>query len=759
MMTISAQNDRSATILVVDDDPTGLGVIVDCLKEYGFRVIVSRDGESGVKRAGYMRPDLILLDVMMPGIDGFETCRRLKTNEHTSDIPVMFMTAAADMIDKIKGFKVGAVDYITKPFQIEEVRTRVETHLALRQAQQELQEKNAQLQQEIAERQRVNARLAGLNECLATLGTDYAENVNRLTALCGELLGSTCALYNRLDAGMLCSRGQWNTPPDYNPQDNPDGHICYDVIRQADAEPLVIRNLPKTPYARTDPNVQRYQLATYIGQVVTCGDECVGSLCVVYQHDYAPGDNDLWLLGIIASALASEENRKRAEKVLQRAKAEAEAAQRASERANRAKSEFLANMSHELRTPLNVILGMSEVLQEGTFGKLNDKMFDFVGKIHKSGRHLLQLINDILDLSKIAAGKLELEIAPASIKSVCETSLMFVKQLALKKRITVVSNCDHAVTTFQADELRIKQILINLLTNAVKFTPAGGSVGLEVTGKPERQQITFVVWDTGIGIAEVDLERLFQPFEQVKHGTHSQHTEGTGLGLALVQRLVDLHGGSMSMESEIGRGSRFTVSLPWNTPLLPSSKTVDGNRPIDVSLEVPDQELTPQPPLLGKEKTGMSPSRLRPLSLYERGPGGEFFINQQPATILIAEDSVDTMQIFASYLTSKGYRIILAENGKEAVAGAKKGSPDLILMDIQMPEMNGLEAIRRIRADEAMKNSPIIALTASAMPEDRQRCLNAGADAYLSTPVKLQELSEKIETLLLTEEPLSGQKS
>jgi len=231
-------------------------------------------------------------------------------------------------------------------------------------------------------------------------------------------------------------------------------------------------------------------------------------------------------------------------------------------RASRHKDEFLANMSHELRNPLNVILGMSEALQDQIYGELNGKVLNGLRRIEESGRHLLQLITDILDISKIGAGKLELTIGPVSVKSVCEASVMFIKQLAYKKRIKVVSTCDQNITTFRADELRLKQVLVNLLSNAVKFTPEGGSVGLEVEGDPEQQRITFTVWDTGTGIAEEDMERLFQPFEQLER-TRSHHHEGTGLGLSLVYRLVELHGGSISVESEVGKGSRFTVSLPW----------------------------------------------------------------------------------------------------------------------------------------------------------------------------------------------------
>jgi PAS domain S-box-containing protein len=231
-------------------------------------------------------------------------------------------------------------------------------------------------------------------------------------------------------------------------------------------------------------------------------------------------------------------------------------------RTSRIKDEFLANMSHELRTPLNAILGMSEALQEQVYGPLNEKQLKSLRSIEESGYHLLSLINDILDVSKIEAGKLKLEVGPVSVESVCQASLGLIKQDAHKKQLKISSSFDNAVTIIQADKRRLKQILVNLLSNAVKFTPEGGAIGLEVVGDAEGEAVHFTVWDTGIGILEEDMGRLFQPFVQLDSSL-SRRYAGTGLGLSLVYRLADMHGGSVSLESEVGKGSRFTVSLPW----------------------------------------------------------------------------------------------------------------------------------------------------------------------------------------------------
>jgi PAS domain S-box-containing protein len=232
-------------------------------------------------------------------------------------------------------------------------------------------------------------------------------------------------------------------------------------------------------------------------------------------------------------------------------------------KASRLKDEFIANMSHELRTPLNAILGISEGLQEGIYGSVNNKQINHLQSIVKYGHHLLNLINDILEVAKIDAGKLALDIQPVSIKSVCSACLQSIGQKALEKNLQISSNLDGTITNFQASQRCLKEILMRLLNNAVKFTPEGGSIGIEVVGDRERGMVHFTVWDTGIGISEDDMELLFQPFVQLDGGL-SRSYPGTGLGLTLVNKLTELHEGSVSVESKLNQGSRFTVSLPWN---------------------------------------------------------------------------------------------------------------------------------------------------------------------------------------------------
>jgi PAS domain S-box-containing protein len=370
-------------------------------------------------------------------------------------------------------------------------------------------------------------------------------------------------------------------------------------------------------------------------------------------------------------------------------------------RAARLKDEFLAAMSHELRTPLNAVLGMAEVMRDQLHGPLNPAQLEMVGIVEESGRHLLALINDILDLSKIEAGKLDLQVEEVPIELTAQSSVRFVREQAMRKKLDLTCTVDPTLETVQADHRRLKQVLVNLLSNAVKFTPEGGRVGLEVAADPVAGGVRFTVWDTGIGIARADFDRIFQPFEQIDSRLARRY-EGTGLGLALVRRMVAMHGGTLSLDSEPGQGSRFSVFLP------------------QVRFSHPPMPVEP----------GLVPAA----AARPRVPNGAIHV-------LVAEDNEANQKMLLGYLQAHGYRTSLATQGEEAVQMATALCPEIIVMDVQMPGVDGLEAIRRIRADPQVAHIPIIALTAMAMNGDRDRCIAAGATDYLSKPVMLSELA------------------
>ena len=369
-------------------------------------------------------------------------------------------------------------------------------------------------------------------------------------------------------------------------------------------------------------------------------------------------------------ALAANVNRMNDE--LRRLYAELEAA-------SRHKSEFLANMSHELRTPLNAIIGFSQVLRDEMVGPVNEKQAEYLDDISSSGNHLLSLINDVLDLSKVEAGQIELEVHPFSLREALERGVVMVRERATEDGVRVAFAADPEVDVVDGDERRIKQVIFNLLSNAVKFTPAGGEV--DVSATRANGEVRVSVADTGPGIAPEDRERIFEEFQQSETGVGQR--EGTGLGLALSKRFVELHGGRIWVESEVGHGSTFTFALAREV-----DHVMTGER------------------------------------------------------ILVVEDNEKNMKLFRDVLVATGYRTLEATTGGEAVDMASEHTPDLVLMDIQLPDLDGVEALHRLRADERTATIPILALTAQAMQGDRERFLAEGFDGYVSKPVNVRELIE-----------------
>jgi len=462
----------------------------------------------------------------------------------------------------------------------------------------------------------------------------------------------------------------------------------------------------------------------YYGTPLIVKGEVKGVLETYHRTPLAFGPEQLDFLETLARQAAIAIENAQLFQGLQRANTELE--QRVAERtaelqnlnrelqyANRAKGEFLTTMSHDLRTPLNNILSISEFLLEQHRDTLSEMQTTSVRTIESNGHHLLALINNIFDVSMIDAGKFEIEPQVIDVDKLCQSSLAFVQAQAVQKSVSLAYVEDKAVSMIHADPLRLKQILVNLLTNAVKFTPSGGQVTLQVHSDMANDHIQFSITDTGIGISAEDLKQFFQVIAQTDRKLQAPF-DGTGLGLALIQRLTDLHGGSLHVDSDgvPGKGSRFTVSLPAGQHLW---KLQAGNQNEN------EPAIAQETPVNGPHKR---------------------------TTILLAEDNEATIVSLRDYLEGYGYEVVSAHDGLEARAKAEQIKPHLILMDIQMPVMDGLEAIKRLRADARFAATPIIALTALSIPGDRERCFEAGANEYLNKPVKLKMVLNSIETLL-----------
>jgi DNA-binding response OmpR family regulator/anti-sigma regulatory factor (Ser/Thr protein kinase) len=365
--------------------------------------------------------------------------------------------------------------------------------------------------------------------------------------------------------------------------------------------------------------------------------------------------------------------------------------------ADRLKSEFLANMSHELRTPLNAVIGFSEILEARDFGDLNAKQERYVGNILSSGKHLLRLINDILDLSKVEAGKMDLHPQEFSLNGAIEDVVNVLQTLVQRKSQDLEARVPPRLNLV-ADEGKVKQILYNLLSNAIKFTPEKGAVSIVV--KVRDDAVSIAVTDTGVGIRKEDLPRLFHAFQQLD-GSHSRQYEGTGLGLALTKRFAELHGGRVEVKSAPGQGSTFTVILP--------------RKPQPRAAQIPADEV------------------LRDLGVRA--------VQDASRTILVAEDDPKTRELLTLYLNQGGYQVVLAGDGEEAVRLARETSPLAITLDVMLPGRDGFQTLHALKADPATRDIPVMMLS---IVEDKQLAFSLGAADYLVKPVQRDTLLSRL---------------
>ncbi|HSS60933.1 MAG TPA: response regulator [Candidatus Limnocylindrales bacterium] len=568
------------------------------------------------------------------------------------------------------------------------------------------------------------------------------------------------------------------------------------------AEAVAVEDYPRWKHAVKD-SIPR-GLKSVVASPLLVQSKPIGALTVSFNTARRFQGQELRLLALLATQIAPALEAARLYDALVGVSKKLEETNAALKDANRHKSIFLANMSHELRTPLNAIIGFSELLTDARDGQFDGAARKrFLEQILMSGRHLLALINDILDLSKVEAGRMELKLESFAVGGLVEQVMQTVEPLAAKKNLSLASTVAVAGPVV-ADPGRVKQMLLNLTSNAIKFTPDGGRITISAARNQDRIEIS--VADTGIGIAESDQHRIFQEFEQIDQGS-GRRQEGTGLGLALTKRLALLHGGDIRFSSQAGKGSVFTIILPSRAlsagPSQPRGSSAGAgplvlvveddaaaaqlltrqlasagyrvevarsgeealrrareSRPAAITLDI----ILPQldgweviTRLKSDESTSSIPivivsvvdnpelgSALGAVDYFVKPVDAKALvgrlnrldvrrdIKRDPVRILVVDDEAANRTWLTEVLEPEGFRVVLASGGLEAIQLARSQRPDLVLLDLMMPEVSGFDVVEALRSDQATSEVPIMVLTAASLTEADKRQLNGRVSTILS---------------------------
>jgi signal transduction histidine kinase/DNA-binding response OmpR family regulator len=689
----NAINVAQSTILLVDNDPDIRHELASALKKHGYIVKTAGDSSGALLYVQSHLPDLILLNIFLPQISGYEVARILKADTITENIPIIFTSIHDDIAAKLQAFESGGSDFIVvKLSQLAELFARVHLHLSLRHLQIHLAQKNQELSHAVFDRigmlkdlQRTNLLLHAQKEAVID-GILAVDEQGRIVS------------FNRRFCEM------WNIPHNLFMGDGLElefhnGSPLGTFFIKSDL-PEVLISLIETTY--DDPDVVRH------GEIIY-GDR-------VFDYYTSPVSSEqnkffglIWCFRDITAKKQADLLQMQLMEDLRKAKDEAE-------EAVRTKAAFLAMMSHEIRTPINGVIGMTQLLA-GT--DLNNEQNKFVRTIQVSGEMLLSVINDILDFSKIESGKLELESVAldvrALVRDIYDVQLSKAKEKSLKFE---VSMHNYVPPFIVGDVTRLRQILLNLVSNALKFTDTGSvRIGVrlacdQVPNPDQPFQLLFSVTDTGIGITDEQRQRLFQPFSQAT-ATTARKYGGTGLGLVICKNLVEAMGGKIQVESRTNQGSTFSFTI---------TTQIAKERPSYTLQDAMNKSIS----------TG---SRLG---------------DRVPLKILIAEDNLINQELAMAMLIKMGYQPDVVDNGLAVLEALQVNRYDLLLLDVQMPEMDGLETASHLvnhwhDLHTGYERPTIIAMTASAMQGDREMCLRAGMDDYISKPIMMDSLQRTIE--------------
>ncbi len=728
---------QKINILMVDDNPANLLSLESILQAPDRNLVRASSGEEALRFLLDHDAAVILLDVHMPIIDGLETAALIRGRERTRDLPIIFLTAydSAGGKQLSKGYMLGAVDYIIKPIEPEALKSKVAVFVELfrknRQVEQQaqlLREKNIEL--ENANLQRLS-RLIDLGQQLAA----QRDPEQLLATLCDEArdtLGARYATVGVLEEDgetlrhfFICGFDRDTAIQMGLPQ------ACQRILHKhfenkrslrissPDGVRKFIRLLPENPPITSFLGASILQQGRvrgwlYLGEKITGNEfsEADERFTVTLTQAIVFYENARLYAELQHHAAVLEQEiaeRKQAEKERAELLVREQAARREAEMANRLKDEFLATVSHELRAPLNAILGWTTLIRNDKLAE--DKKAQALETIERSARSQKKLIDDLLDVSRIITGKLRLDIRLADIVSIIESAVESVRPAAEAKAVQLQTEVELITCPFQGDPTRIQQVIWNLLTNAVKFTPSGEIVKVRL--RRLNGQIEIIVSDTGIGIAPEFLPYVFDRFRQADGSSTRKHG-GLGLGLAIVRHLVEMHGGIVRSESAgVGQGATFIVMLP----------------------------LTPAKALSRGSESSSSSEQM--ITLSERTP------KLTGMRVLVVDDQTDARELLATILNLSEAEVHTAGSVIEAQNVLTAWQPEIVITDIAMPSGDGFELIRHIRQLEQTggRRIPVIALTANAGAEERIRALAAGFQLHLAKPVEPDELVVSIASL------------
>jgi len=631
-------------ILIVDDREENIIALEALIKRDDIKIFSTTSPNDALKIAWENNIAIALVDVQMPGIDGFEFVSMLKSNPRTKDILVIFVTAISkESKYAIKGYSSGAVDYLYKPLDPFITSAKVDSFIQLARSQSEIIRKNEELE---------NYSIV-VNNCADIICAVDAQTlrVKTINPTVEKILG-------------------------YKPAEIV-GKSIIDRAIESDRTAFK-KKLGEIIKDNLSFSVFEFQFETFDKNIIwaECRASYHNKTIFINISNISPQKS--YLEQLVKSKDAAEHGKK-------------------------VKEIFLANMSHELRTPVNGVLGLTQLLRKTS---LTDQQTCILELLESSSQSLLGVINDVLDISKIEAGKFNIIRSVSNLNEIVISVYKLLKFRADEKLVDLLLEIDPAVPEFLLiDYLRLNQILMNLLSNAIKFTDRG-YVKLKISvlqKKNDKVELKFSVEDTGIGIPADRLSKIFDSFEQAEDDTANKYG-GTGLGLAIVKKLAELKGGELTFSSQIGKGSVFNFTNWYAIVAKPKLKINEEDR------------LAPF--------TGVN--------------------------VLVAEDNMVNQFILSKMLKDWKVNVEIVDNGRKVIEKLEQGDFDMILMDTHMPEMNGYQAAKTIRVDfdESKRSIPIISLSAAALDHEKEEAMAAGMNDVLSKPFQPHELHEKMQKLL-----------